>query len=99
MYGLIGKILVVPGSRSELADILLEGVGGMSGCLSYIVAEDPDDPNALWVTEVWEGQESHHASLALPSVQAAIRKGRPLIQGFGERFETKPLGGFGLDPS
>jgi hypothetical protein len=29
-------------------------------------------------------------------VQAAIAKGRPLIAGFGERFETVPLGGHGL---
>ena len=97
MYGLIGKMIAVPGKRSELAQILMDGVGGMPGCLSYIVAEDPDDPKALWVTEVWDGKESHSASLGLPSVQAAIQKGRPLIEGFGERFETRPLGGFGLD--
>ena len=30
------------------------------------------------------------------SVQAAIGKGRPLIAGFGERFETEPVGGQGL---
>ncbi|MCB0228760.1 MAG: antibiotic biosynthesis monooxygenase, partial [Anaerolineae bacterium] len=33
---------------------------------------------------------------SLPSVQAAIARGRPLIAGFGERFETEPLGGHGL---
>jgi hypothetical protein len=27
-----------------------------------------------------------------------IAKARPLIAGFGERFETEPLGGIGLDP-
>jgi quinol monooxygenase YgiN len=52
--------------------------------------------DAVWVTEVWENQASHQASLSLPAVQAAITKGRPLIAGFGERFETTPLGGFGL---
>jgi hypothetical protein len=34
--------------------------------------------------------------LQLPAVQAAIRKGRPLIEGFGDRVETVPLGGVGL---
>jgi len=29
-------------------------------------------------------------------VQATIARARPLIVGFGERFETEPLGGFGL---
>lgn len=96
MYGLIGKMSAAPGRRDELAAILLEGTGNMPGCLSYIVATDPADPDALWITEVWDGQASHQASLQLPAVQAAIARGRPLIAGFSNRVETAPLGGFGL---
>ena len=96
MYGLIGKMTAVAGRRDELAAILIEGTGAMPGCLSYVVATDPADPDALWITEVWDGRESHQASLALPAVQAAIAKGRPLIAGFGTRVETVPLGGHGL---
>jgi len=96
MYGLIGKMIAAPGQRDVLMTILLEGVSGMPGCLSYVVAKDPTDSNALWITEVWDSQASHTASLSLPSVQAAIAKGRPLISGFGERFETEPVGGHGL---
>ncbi len=96
MYGLIGKILAVAGARDELAAILIGGVGGMPGCLSYVVALDPADPDALWVTEVWTDGDAHRASLSLPSVRDAIARGRPLIAGFGERFETRPLGGHGL---
>ncbi len=96
MYGLIGKMNAVPGQREALAEILLAGLAAMPGCLSYIVAQDPTDSDALWVTEVWTDAEHHRASLSLPSVQAAIARGRPLIAGFGERFETLPLGGHGL---
>jgi len=96
MYGLIGKIIAVPGQRETLCAILMEGKVAMPGCLSYIVGLDVTDMDAVWVTEVWENQASHQASLSLPTVQAAITKGRPLIAGFGERFETTPLGGFGL---
>lgn len=96
MYGLIGKVKVVSGQRDALIAILIEGVSGMPGCLSYIVAQDPTDPDAIWVTEAWESQESHRASLSLRSVQNAISRGKPLIAGFGERFETKPVGGQGL---
>ena len=99
MYGLIGKMKVVPGKRGELIAILLEGVSGMPGCLSYVVAEDPADDDAIWVTEVWDSQASHRASLSLPSVQQAISRGKPLITGFGERFETRPIGGHGLTAS
>ncbi len=95
MYGLIGKIKAAPGQRDALIGILLEGAAEMPGCLSYIVAQDAKDADALWVTEVWIDEASHRASLTLPTVQAAIARGRPLIAGFGERFETKPIGGQG----
>ena len=96
MYGLIGKILVVPGERDALIAILLEGTKNMPGCLSYVIAMDPTDANAIWVTEVWDSSASHKASLSLPSVQKAITHGRALIAGSGERFETVPIGGHGL---
>ena len=93
MYGIIGKLIADPGSRDELIKILIKGSSGMLGCKSYIVARDARDPDAIWITEVWDSQESHQASLDLPQVKAAIEKGRPLIAGFGERFETEPVGG------
>ena len=96
MYGLIGKMIATAGKRDELIEILLNGVSGMPGCLSYIVARDAGDPDGIWITEVWETREAHAASLSLPSVQAAIAKGRPLIAGFGEHFETEPAGGHGI---
>jgi quinol monooxygenase YgiN len=93
MYGLIGKILASDGERDELISILLDGTDDMPGCLSYVVAKDATDKNAIWVTEVWDSKESHANSLKLASVQAAITKARPMIAGFGERFETEPAGG------
>ena len=96
MYGLIGSATAVEGKRDELIKILLEGVNDMPGCLSYIVAKDMADADALWITEVWTDKASHAASLKLPAVQAAIAKARPIIAGFGHRFETVPIGGVGL---
>ena len=96
MYGLIGKMSAVPGQRDALAAILLESTGSMPGCISYVIATDPADADALWITEVWDSAESHKASLSLPAVQSAIAKGRPLIAGFSNRVETVPLGGHGL---
>lgn len=96
MYGLIGKITTTPGQRDALVAILVEGTAKMPGCLSYVVSLDTSDPDGLWVTEVWDNQDSHRASLQLPAVQAAIAKGRPLIAGFSTRVETTPIGGVGL---
>jgi quinol monooxygenase YgiN len=96
MYGLIGKMIATPGQRDALIAILLEGIGGMPGNLSYIVAKDPADENAIWITEVWDGTESHHASLEMPAVREAITRARPLIAGFGDSVTTEPVGGIGL---
>jgi hypothetical protein len=59
MYGLIGKLNCVPGQRDAFAALLLEGSQAMPGCLSYVLATDPADSDALWITEVWDSQASH----------------------------------------
>lgn len=96
MYGLIGKMVATPGNRDALAAVILDGAGTMPGCLSYVVAKDPRDENALWITEVWDSAESHKASLSLPRVREAITKGRPLIASFGDSVQSEPIGGHGL---
>jgi quinol monooxygenase YgiN len=96
MYGLIGKMIAVEGKRDALIAVLLEGTGGMPGCLSYIVAKDTADPNAIWISEVWDSEQSHKASLSLPAVKDAITRGRPLIASFADHVTTEPVGGQGL---
>src|SRR5918993_3688504 len=96
MYGLIGKMVATPGNREALAAIILGGTGAMPGCLSYVVAKDPRDTNALWITEVWDSAESHKASLSLPQVRETIAKARPLISAFGDSVQSEPIGGVGL---
>lgn len=96
MYGLIGQMLASPGKRDELIAILADGVESMPGCLSYVIAQDPTNADAIWITEVWTDKEAHAASLKLPAVQAAIAKARPIIAGFPQHHETVPVGGHGL---
>lgn len=96
MYGLIGKVTALPGQRDALIGVLLEGINDMPGCLSYVVAGDSTDNDAIWITEMWDSEASHEASLALPAVRAAIAKGRPLIASFGAPVVTQPAGGHGL---
>jgi quinol monooxygenase YgiN len=96
MYGLIGRMLAAPGKRDELLAIMVEGNAPMPGCRSYIIARDPASDDGIWITEVWDSQDQHLASLQLPHVQETIARARPLIAGFAERFETEPQGGIGL---
>jgi quinol monooxygenase YgiN len=96
MYGHIARILSKPGEREALLAILLESTGTMAGCLSYVIATDQSNADALWVTEVWESKAAHTASLSLPNVKAAIAQAMPHIAGFDPRAETTPVGGIGL---
>jgi quinol monooxygenase YgiN len=98
-FGLHGRIEAQPGRGEELAQLLLEaaeGLGSNPDCELYVVARAEDDPDAVWVTEVWASREAHAASLEDEAVKAAIARGRPLIAGFSDRVETLPLGGKGL---
>lgn len=92
-FGLIGQMLAKPGKRDELVGYLKDAIGAMPGCLSYVVALDTGNADAIWITEVWDSRESHAASLKLPAVRAAIEKARPIIAGFPQHFETVPVAG------
>ena len=93
-FGMIGKIKAQPGKRAELIAILGGGTGEMPGCRAYLIAEDAKDPDAIWITEIWDDAASHKASLELPAVREAIARGRPLIAGFELSAETRPVASF-----
>ncbi|MGV3512348.1 MAG: putative quinol monooxygenase [Novosphingobium sp.] len=92
-YALIGQIMAAPGKREELIDYLAQGSHAMPGNLAYQIWRDKADENSVWITEVWRDEAAHKASLALPQVQEAIAKARPIIAGFGARAEVEPAGG------
>ncbi len=97
MFGLIGKLRARPDERDNLAAILVQSTGDLPGCLAYIVSLDPADRDVIWITEVWDSEESHGASLQLPSVKAAIERAKPLIYGFESRIPIEPVGGVGIN--
>jgi quinol monooxygenase YgiN len=98
-FGLCGKFTAAPGKRDELVDLLLDaanGLGQLPECEIYIVNKIDDEPDAVWVTEVWSTEEAHARSLQDPAVQAAIARGRPLIAGMSDQVKLRPVGGKGL---
>lgn len=90
-YGLLGQMMAQPGQRAALVAILSDGIDEMPGNITYLIGEDSANPDAIWIVELWDNKEAHAASLQLSVVQDAIRKGRPLIAGFGTRAEFKPV--------
>ena len=98
-YGLHGSLRATDGQGEALAELLLEAahsVDGQDGCLLYLVSRAEDDPELVWVTEVWTDRAAHAASLQHPATTAMISRGRPLIAGMGDRSEFVPVGGLGL---
>ena len=98
MYGLMGKIVTHPGQRDALVAILTEvaaQMGNVDGCRAYQVAvdaegaQDANDPNGVWVYEVWDSQQQHDASLQGEEVRAVIAAARPLIAGMSDRREFR----------
>lgn len=90
MYGLIVRLTTHDGKRDQMIDVLRHSAGEMPGCLCYVVAKDAIDARSIWVTEVWDSDQSHRASLSLPAVRSAVPLGKQLISSFEEIASTVP---------
>lgn len=100
-FGLVGSFRAQPGKGEALADLLIRAAQALEAngdCELYVVGRSADDPEAVWVTEVWTSPAAHRASLEDERVRELIRQARPLIAGPGKRFELSSLGGKGLAP-
>lgn len=88
----VGTLGTRPGRRDELVELLTRHNPEMAeiGCLRYDVGVSADEPDTVFVAELWESEQAHRASLALPAVQEAIAQARPLLSGEmgGFRFEV-----------
>jgi quinol monooxygenase YgiN len=97
-YGLSGKLITRPGQRDEVVAILLRDVQELEavGCDLYVISISQDDPDAVWVTEVWASRDTHDASLQLPTVRQAIAEAMPMLTGEFEQVELSVVGGLGV---
>lgn len=95
-FALSGKLIAKPGQRDDLAQILLQAadaLGNLPGCNLYIVNIAEDDPDAVWVIELWDSEEDHAGSLQQEGIRELIQKGLPMIAGMPEQVRLTPIGG------
>ncbi len=87
----VGTLGTVPGARDRLVEILTRRSAdlGQAGCLLYEVGVNDDQPDTVFVVELWTSASAHQESLKSDGVQAAIREARPLLSG--------EMGGFRYD--
>ncbi|APF41887.1 putative quinol monooxygenase [Neomicrococcus aestuarii] len=86
----VGTLGVKPGKRDEVVAILTRRNPQLesAGCLMYEVGISDDDPNTVYVAELWTSADAHQASLKLDAVRSAIAEAMPLLSGEmgGNRF-------------
>jgi len=99
-YLLHGKLKAKAGKGEELSSILLEAAETLKaakGCDLYAIGKDKEDPDSVWVTEIWHSKEDHNNSLKLDSVKAVIMKAMPVLDGMPQKGqELEVLGGLGV---
>lgn len=95
-YVLINKMTTKPGKRQEVIAIMLEAgisFNDNSACLLYLVSGSKDDPNAIWVQDVWTNQADHEAAMQTETMMRYIKKTIPLLEDMPEQFQVVPAGG------
>ncbi len=96
------KITANPGQGEELAQAMLQvadSLGSTPGCELYLINRSPEQPDVIWVTELWLDQEALDAALeGLRSGpgKAQMAQVMALVGGGFERIDVVPLGGVGL---
>ena len=97
-YGYSGTMRTQPGRRDDVVALLLRDVDELrpAGCRVYAVAtNDDDEPDLVYVYEVWDSKAHHADSLQLPSVKAAIAEAMPMLTGEFDGMELDVVGGLG----
>ncbi|MCR2799673.1 MULTISPECIES: putative quinol monooxygenase [unclassified Microbacterium] len=94
MFANVGTIGVVPGRRAQLVDLLTRRSEELRhvGCLAYEVGINDEEPDTVFVMELWTSADAHRASLVLPEVQASIAAAGPLMTGEFDGFHFDVIG-------
>jgi quinol monooxygenase YgiN/mannose-6-phosphate isomerase-like protein (cupin superfamily) len=95
--GRYAKLVAKPGRGDDLAAAMLRVAASLqdvAGCHLYVVNRELDDPETIWVTELWGSQEDVDAALQSDAAEASITEVRDLVDAF-ERIDLEPLGGVG----
>ncbi len=97
--GRYARAIAKSGQGDRLAEILLgeaRAAEAQPGCELYVINRIADEPDTIWVTEVWRSQEDMDAALADARERGAIEQALAVIDHFAEPIELIPVGGKGV---
>ena len=95
-YVLINKMTTQPGKRDEVTAIVLESgraFGDAPACVVSLVSHDADDPDVIWVQDVWTDEASHEQMMSDPAMREYVQRAIPLLAGMPEQHRVAPVGG------
>jgi quinol monooxygenase YgiN len=87
MFSVYGRMTALPGRRDEVVAVLLDGFRASGGgLLSYSINTALDDPNTVWLTQLWIDKEAHDTTTRSEPVAAVSSRIPPLLAGPPEGF-------------
>ena len=100
-HGLLNRLTAKPGKRQRVVQILLESgklFDDNPACLQYLVSESKEDPNVIWVTDLWTSEQEHAEALKVPELRPFVEESMQLLEGMPEQIQLRPVGGKGPLP-
>ena len=95
-FALLNQLTAKPGKRSDVVRLLLESGRSFDdndACLLYLVTESEDDPDVIWVVDLWTNEEEHEAALQAPEMRPFVAEALPLLVGPPEQTRIDVRGG------
>ena len=79
----VGTIGTLTGKRDDLVAHLTARSDLLRtlGCRLYEVGVNDEQPNTVFVMELWDSADAHRVSLQRPEVQESISRARPWLSG------------------
>ena len=96
---LLNRLTAKPDNRDKVVEILVKSgkiFDDNPDCLLYLVTEADDDPNVIWVVDLWTNEESHTEALKAPELKPYVEETIPLLEGMPEQIKVRAVGGKGL---
>lgn len=95
-HALLNRLTAKPGQRARVVEILIESgklFDDNPACLLYLVSESVDDPDLIWVTDLWTSEQEHLEALGQPELRPFIDEAMPLLVGMPEQIKIRAVGG------
>ena len=93
-----GKMTVQPGKRDEVIQRLGESIEVLQrtpGCIYYLIGTT-DEPDAIWISELWASREAKEALATSPETAKVMKEIMPLVISLTDQTVMTVVAGYGV---